>query len=299
MQRKILPNSRSKNTHPPPQLLVYYSDLHQDNVVCVAASASTLDKSYTYYGDDLFVQADAPGANLAPLNLLANAATGHHMTAASAAGNAWAAANGYALVAVQGYVYLTAAAAGPGAQPLEMWFSAARGDHFLVGTAQNRANAQGAGYTLQYVDSYVGQQWVAWPNDPPTDPSAIPYPPSADLVGFQYLNGANAVTPGISADTWYPSWAANGKLYSSWTDGTVDGHRSSSGGGDKATTGYAIVEGNDPFNLTLSGVATYVESTKPYEGRYPSLNYDRDGVWYYGTYALENCAGPRHARVAA
>ena len=111
------------------------------------------DNSYTYYGDDLYVQADAPGPALAPLNFYANAATGHHMTTASAAGNAWAAANGFSLVAVQGYVFLTAAAAGPGAQPLEMWFSAARGDHFLVGTAQNRANAQGAGYTLLYNDS--------------------------------------------------------------------------------------------------------------------------------------------------
>jgi len=69
-------------------------------------------------------------------------------------------------------------------------------------------------------------------------------------------------------------------MYSSWTDGSVDGHRSGSGGGDKATTGMAIITGDDPFNLTLSGVSTYVESTLPYQGRYPSLNYFRDGVWY-------------------
>jgi hypothetical protein len=145
-----------------------------------------------------------------------------------------------------------------------------------VGTAQNRENAKGAGYVLQYVDAYVGEQWVVWPNVPPTTPSSIPYPPSTDLVGYQYLSGANAVTPGIGADTWYPSWASDGKLYSSWTDGSVNGHRSSSGGGDKATTGYAIISGDDPFNLTLSGVDTYVESTKPYQGRYPSLNYYRE-----------------------
>jgi len=48
----------------------------------------------------------------------------------------------------------------------------------------------------------VGQQWVVWPNVPPTTPSSIPYPASKDLVGYQYLNGANAVTPGIGADTW-------------------------------------------------------------------------------------------------
>ena len=110
----------------------------------------------------------------------------------------------------------------------------------------------------------MGEQWIAWPNAPP---SAIPYPPSADLAGFQYLNGANAVPPGVKADTWYPSWAVNGKMYSSWTDGSVDGHSSSSGGGDKATTGFAVISGDDPFNLSLSGVDTYVESTKPYQGR--------------------------------
>ena len=73
-------------------------------------------------------------------------------------------------------------------------------------------------------------------------------------------------------------------MYSSWTDGKVDGIPSGSGGGARATTGYAIITGDDPFNLTLSSVATYVESTLPYQGRYPSLNYYRDGVWYYGTY---------------
>jgi hypothetical protein len=136
----------------PSTLLVYYSDTHQDNVVLVEASAKALDATYKYYGDDLFVQSDAPGPTLAPLNLYFNAQTNHHMTTASEVGNAWAQANSYTLVAVQGFVYLSAAAAGPGAQGLEMWYSATRGDHFLVGTAQNRAGAKDAGYVLQYVD---------------------------------------------------------------------------------------------------------------------------------------------------
>lgn len=269
----------------PGTLLVYYSDQHQDNVVLVSSSTNTLDKTYNYYGDDLYVQSNSPGPNLSPLNLYFNAATNHHITTASLTGTAWAQANGYTLVAVQGYVYLSASAAGQGALPLEMWYNAQRGDHFLVGTAQNRANAQGAGYTLQYVDSFIAPSWVVWPNIPPTVPSSIPYPPSKDLTGFNYLMGGNAVPPGIGADTWYPSWASDGNMYSSWTDGSVDGHSSGSGGGAKATTGYATISGDDPFNLTLSGVATYVESTLPYQGRYPSLNYYRDGVWYYGTYS--------------
>ena len=203
-------------------------------------------------------------------------------------GNSWAQAIGYKLISVLGYVYLTASDAGQGAQALELWYSASRGDHFLIGTQQNRDNAKGAGYVLEYIDSYVGQQWVVWPNTPPTTPTSIPYPPSKDLVGYNYLSNGNAVPPNIGADTWYPSWASNGKLYSSWTDGSVDGHSSGSGGGAKATTGYAIIDGDSPFNLTLSGVDTYVESTLPYQGRYPSLNYYRDGVWYYGTVRLRN-----------
>jgi hypothetical protein len=188
---------------PPATLLAYYSAANQDNaVVATAAAIASLDASYAYYGDDLFVQSDTPAAGLAPLNLYANAATKHHMTTASAAGNSWAAANGYALVGVQGYVYLSADAAGAGAQPLEMWYGAARGDHFLVGTAQNRANAIGAGYVLQYNDSFVGQAWVVWPNVWPSTPSAAPWPQSTDLLGFHYLIGGNAVPPGINADTW-------------------------------------------------------------------------------------------------
>jgi hypothetical protein len=270
----------------PPTLQVWYSALYTNNaVVSTPAAVAALDKTYTYAGDNLAISASA-AAGLAPLNFYTNPATNHTITTASAAGNAFALANGFALFGVQGYVSLTATDSL--AMPLEMWYSSERNDHFLVGTAEHRADAQGAKYVLQYVDSWVPATWVVWPNTPPTSPTTIPFPPSTDLVGFSYLQGGNAVTPGINADTWYPSWAANGKQYSSWTDGVVDGIHSGSGGGRAATTGYAIITGDDPFNLTLSGVATYRESTLPYGGRYPSLNHYRDGVWYYGTYSLEN-----------
>lgn len=265
---------------PPAPLLTYYSAKHLDNaVVSTPAAIASLDASYAFVTNDLYVQASAPSAGLAPLGLYFCAAAQHHITTASATGVAYAAAHNCSLVGVQGYVYLTAEAAGARAAPLEMWYSSARGDYFLVGTAQNRASAQGAHYELLYVDSYVGQQWVAWPNSPPTQPSVIPFPPSPDLVGYSYQLTGNAVTPGIGADTWYPSHAANNKMYSSWTDGVVDGVHSGSGGGSHARTGFAIVEGDDPFNLTLSGVATYPESALPYQGRYPSLCYHYNDVW--------------------
>jgi hypothetical protein len=281
----------------PPTLQVYYSYAHENNaVVSTPAAIALLDATYHYAGDNQVPSATADGG-LAPLNFYLNPATNHTITTASATGIAFALANGYALVGAQGYVALAAA---PGYLPLEMWYSAARSDHFLVGTAEHRADAQGAGYVLQYTDSYIVPTWVVWPNVPPTVPSAIPFPPSADLVGYSYLQGGNAVTPGIGADTWYPSWASSGLMYSSWTDGVVDGVHSGSGGGTHATTGLAVITGDDPFNLTLSGVATYGESTLPYQGRYPSLNYYRDGVWYYGTCvwegARELCSHAPHPR---
>jgi hypothetical protein len=67
----------------------------------------------------------------------------------------------------------------------------------------------------------------------------------------------------------------------------VNGVRSGSGGAH-ATTGYAIAVGDDPFSLVISNASTYVEPATPYGGRYPSLNFRLGGVWYYGTYSLED-----------
>ena len=111
---------------------------------------------------DLYVLDNAtqqPGS--VPLNFYFNSATNHHMTTASEQGNAWALANGYKFVRIEGWVYGTA---DPSYLPLEMWYGADRGElvgvaqesppspsfsrqccslpplcsHFLVGTADNR-----------------------------------------------------------------------------------------------------------------------------------------------------------------
>lgn len=92
------------------------------------------------------------------------------------------------------------------------------------------------------------------------------------------------------ADTWFPSWASNGHLYSSWTDGTVNGARSDSRG-ISATTGYATILGSDPLHLKITDVATYSADPKPYGGRYPAGTLVYDGVWFYGTYLLKQTPG--------
>jgi hypothetical protein len=87
------------------------------------------------------------------------------------------------------------------------------------------------------------------------------------------------------ADTWYPSWASDGHLYSPWTDGNVGGVDCSSAGKD-ARTGQARIEGDDPLALRIVGLGTTPGSPAPYEGRYPCGSLVYEGVWYYGTYGL-------------
>jgi hypothetical protein len=269
-------------------LRVFYSAARADNVVVASdAAVASLGPGYEPFGVDLALVSNSttPVAGCVPLNLYYNAATRHHMSTASAAGNAYALAHGFALQRVDGWVTAQPA---PGFAPLTMWYNAVRDDHFLVGSPDHAAEAAADGYVALYVDCYTPippPVWTVWPNTPP--PGA-PFPPSADLLGFEYNRGANAVPPGIGADTWYPSWDADGNLYSSWTDGKVNNISSGSGGGAHAMTGYATVVGDDPFSLVIANVSTYKESALPYGGRYPSLNFRLDGVWYYGTYSLED-----------
>lgn len=269
-----------------PALLIYYSAAHSDNaVVATAAGAAALDATYQLMHTGAAVDnSTSCSGGAAPLVLYANAATSHHFTSGSARGAAWAAANGFAPVGPQGCVFASGDAS---FVALEQWVSPARGDHFLVGDEESRSDARGAGYTFDYIDSYSPAPWVVWPNEPHP---GIPFPRSTDLLDIEIEWARNAVPPEIGADTWYPSWGADGNLYSSWTDGTVAGVKSHSGGERNAETGFASfsVSNNsrgrpDPFNMSMFNVATFTEPAAPYASRYPSLNFVLDGVWYYGT----------------
>ncbi len=120
-----------------------------------------------------------------------------------------------------------------------------------------------------------------WPSEPPKD---IPFEQSKELIGILFTGVHSDYR---AADTWYPSWAADDNLYSPWTDGQTDGMRSSSGGLN-ATTGQAVMYGNDPLNLKIKALGLTKGNPRPYEGRYPCGSLVYDGVWYYGTY----CLGP-------
>lgn len=103
-----------------------------------------------------------------------------------------------------------------------------------------------------------------------------------------------------SADTWYPSWAADGALYSPWTDGSFGEtltfpHECSSQGGNEANknhpgmsgSGQARIDGDDPMNLRLHNLGIDYAAPAPYGGRYPSASLCHQGVWYYGTYCVD------------
>jgi len=129
-----------------------------------------------------------------------------------------------------------------------------------------------------------------WESDPPAD---VPFPASQDLAGIAFT-GRSAHYGG--ADTWYPSWEANGNLYSPWMDGVVneiwscspkDGCPGRPGpAGTQATTGHANIIGDDPLHLKITDVGVYAASPLPYGGRYPAGSLVYNGIWFYGTYCL-------------
>jgi hypothetical protein len=124
-----------------------------------------------------------------------------------------------------------------------------------------------------------------WPSQPPAD---CPFEPSKDIVGVAFLGVHSDYH---FADTWYPSWASDGNLYSPYTDGSVpraDGQRdnSNSGVGPDAVTGQAVLIGDDPVNLKVISLGLTKGDASPYRGRYPCGSLVHDGIWYYGTYCL-------------
>jgi len=125
---------------------------------------------------------------------------------------------------------------------------------------------------------------ILWPSKPP---AGCPFQPSKDIVGIYFTGRHNEYT---HADTWYPSWAADGNMYSPWTDGNVNGMGCSSAG-PGARTGQAKIVGDDPLTLEIVNLGTETAAPAPYGGRYPCVSLVYNGIWYYGTYCLMNEGG--------
>lgn len=134
-----------------------------------------------------------------------------------------------------------------------------------------------------------------WPSEPPAN---CPFPASTEITGLRFTGVHSDYH---FADTWYPTWAADGNLYSPFTDGEVHGVGSNSDGYSaipegaaggpgtqlrKATTGQAVLIGDDPLNLIVKCLGLVEADPYPYGGRYPCGSLVYKGVWYYGTYCL-------------
>jgi len=120
-------------------------------------------------------------------------------------------------------------------------------------------------------------------------PSGCPFKQSETFNGIKLLGLKSGFHFG---DTWYPSWASDDKLYSPFTDGCtwrLDGSDDCSGSWDydHATTGQAIIEGDNPMTLKSYSLGLCMASAAPYHGRYPCGSLVYNGVWYYGTYCLD------------
>ena len=137
-----------------------------------------------------------------------------------------------------------------------------------------------------------------WPSQPPAD---CPLSASTAFTGIAFTGRHAAYT---GADTWYPSWASDDNLYSPWTDGNFDwpieegwdptnfqcssdGRNPSNKGSGLSGTGQARILGSDPLALTIENLGVHYASPAPYGGRYPSACLMHNGVWYYGTYCLD------------
>ncbi|GAB6164729.1 hypothetical protein JCM19992_07290 [Thermostilla marina] len=147
----------------------------------------------------------------------------------------------------------------------------------IVGTVLV-ANVRGEDFSERSVVSYRKHPFV-WDTQPPKD---CPVPRSEAYRALLFTGRFAGYT---KADTWYPSWGDDDRLYTPWTDGSVDGLTSWSGG-KEARIGFAVVEGDDPQHLSIVHKGLIHASPAPYGGRYPCGSLMVNGVWFIGTYGL-------------
>ena len=120
-----------------------------------------------------------------------------------------------------------------------------------------------------------------WESEVPKD---CPFEQSETLTGIFFTGRHSDYHLG---DTFYPTWASDGNMYSPWTDGVG----CSSGGSLKRGfhTAHVVMIGDDPLKLDIKDTSPPKRGwAKPYRGRYPSASLVHNGIWYYGTY----CLGP-------
>lgn len=134
------------------------------------------------------------------------------------------------------------------------------------------------------VQAYGDTQLRIW-NDAPRFKCPFQQSEAFSAIGF-----TGEIWSGGKADTFYPSWGKDGHLYSSFTDGSVDGlYVSSRANKDgESLVAHLTIKGDSPHELEFSDHSVITHNCKPYRGRYPSANLVYDNNWYIGTYALDD-----------
>ncbi len=147
-------------------------------------------------------------------------------------------------------------------------------------------------YSQESIIHYISKPWIPKVISSDT-PENCPFPKSDDIAALAFTRRYVSYT---DADTWYPSWASDGNMYSGWTDGEILLEGVQSGGKARARTGNAKITGNDPMKLEIVSLGSENASALPYGGRYPCANLVYDGIWYYGTYGIDFDANPENIK---
>lgn len=138
---------------------------------------------------------------------------------------------------------------------------------------------------LTSVWAQAGNAVRIWNDEPPFK---CPFEQSD---AFSAVGFTGEIWSGGEADTFYPSWAKDGNLYSCFTDGSVDGVTVSSRSSDAnsiSKIAYLTIQGDHPTELTFTDHGILEHDCAPYRGRYPSANLVHEDNWYIGTYALDD-----------
>ena len=311
-------------------LSVWWSAANEDNYV-VGSAEALADAEARHYSKDSNgngVTMPQSGSSLA-LSTWWSAANKDMMLTGSAQGVAWATKNQYTKLRVEGFA--ASSSGGPTfAEGSQMW-NARRMDSVLAFTGWQKAFMGANGYRELWREGWLDSSgfppsppppgpgpppprpgppppphpqcvasnvygWTEWPVASPWEASPFPQSSLFSKLSFDglfavYGNGKGA------ADTFYPIWSRDGtKIYTTFTDGTVDGKGCGNPGG-------AVIAHVKPGSESLFGGFCNLTTTNTgclpgggsgapfYSGRYPAANLFFNGTWMIGTYGLGGFGG--------
>jgi hypothetical protein len=153
----------------------------------------------------------------------------------------------------------------------------------VLATTYCVAGPQRAGAASGRAVSVGDTRAIFWPNQPPV---GMPFARSARFRGATFTG---PYADYEYADTWYPSWGSDGRLYSTYMDGWCG--RKLAHGAPPVVMGTAVISGRDPLHLRIACSGITAPGTG-YDGRYASASLSLHGVWYYGSYLLDALPPP-------